>query len=234
MKENSFRKGMIDGLPICFGYFSVAFAFGIFAMKCGLKGWQAVAISAANLTSAGQLAAVPIIASGESLLELASTQLIINMRYFLMSIVVSQKLKPGTTLLQKLLTACGITDEIFAVSISQKERLKPSYMHGLTLTPYLGWTLGTLAGVLAGDILPAVISESLGVAIYGMLIAIFVPAARDDRNMLVCIMIAVSMSLAFHYLPLLKQVQGGFVIIICAITASVIMAIAAPIREEQP
>ena len=233
MKENSFRKGMIDGLPIGFGYFSVAFAFGIFALKCGLKGWQAVLISATNLTSAGQLAAVPIIAGGGTLLELASTQLIINMRYFLMSIVLSQKLQPKTSILQKLVIAWANTDEIFAVSTSKEGCLHPKYMYGVILTPYIGWTMGTLAGVLAGDILPEVISESLGVAIYGMLIAVFVPEARNDKNMLMGIIIAVSMSLAFNYVSPLKKVPGGFAIIICAVTAAVIMSIIAPVREDE-
>ncbi|MBR0138325.1 MAG: AzlC family ABC transporter permease, partial [Erysipelotrichaceae bacterium] len=227
MKENSFRNGMIDGLPIGFGYFSVAFAFGIFALKCGLKGWQAVLISATNLTSAGQLAAVPIIAGGESLLELASTQLIINMRYFLMSIVLSQKLQPHTKLGQKLLIAWANTDEIFAVCTSKQGKLQSKYIYGVILTPYIGWTLGTLAGVLAGDILPDIISESLGVAIYGMLIAVFVSAARDDKNMFTCISIAVAMSIAFRFVSLLSKIPGGFAIIICAVTAAVIMSIIA-------
>ena len=233
MNDNSFRKGMSDGLPICFGYFSVAFAFGIFALKCGLKGWQAVLISACNLTSAGQLAAVPIIAAGGTLMELISTQLIINMRYFLMSIVISQKLDPATKLWQKLLIACGNTDEIFAVSTSRKGKLMPRYMYGLTLTPYLGWTLGTLAGVLAGDVLPNVISDDLGVAIYGMLIAIFVPAAEADRNMLICILIAIALSLAFRYVSFLRRIPQGFALIICAVSASVIMSLMAPIREDE-
>ena len=233
MKENTFRKGFTDGLPICFGYFSVAFAFGIFALKCGLKGWQAVAISATNLTSAGQLAAVPIIAGGGSLLEVASTQLVINMRYFLMSIVLSQRLKSDIRLPHKLLLAWADTDEIFAVATGQAHKLDQHYLYGLILSPYLGWTMGTLAGVLAGDILPAVLSDSLGVAIYGMLIAIFVPAAKKDRNMLICIVLAVIFSVCFRYLPYLNQVPGGFTIIICAVTAAVIMSVIAPVEVDR-
>lgn len=234
MQENTFRRGFIDGLPICFGYFSVAFAFGIFALKCGLKGWEAVAISATNLTSAGQLAATPIIASGGTLLEVASTQLVINMRYFLMSIVLSQRLKKETTLWQKLLLAWADTDEIFAVSIGKDYKLDRRYLYGLILSPYLGWTMGTLAGVLAGDVLPPVLSDSLGVAIYGMLIAIFVPAAKKDRNMCICIVIAVILSIMFRYLPVLNKVPGGFAIIICAVTAALIMSIVAPVEVKEP
>ena len=232
MEENTFKKGLIDGLPIGIGYFSVAFAFGIFALRCGLKGWQAVAISATNLTSAGQIAAVPIIAVQGSLVELASTQLVINMRYFLMSVVLSQKLKPETTVLDKLIIAWCNTDEIFAVCTGKDYRLDKRYCFGILIPPYLGWTLGTLAGVLAGDVLPAIITDSLSIAIYGMLIAVFVPAGENDRNMLMCIAISVAISLCFFYLPYLRELPGGFTIIICAVAASVFMAVKAPVGGD--
>ena len=86
---NSFTRGIRDGIPVCLGYISVSFAFGIFATGCGLKIWQTLLVSMFNATSAGQLAAVPIMASLGSLVELALTQLIINSRYSLMSISLS-------------------------------------------------------------------------------------------------------------------------------------------------
>jgi predicted branched-subunit amino acid permease len=93
MKEqNSFLKGIKDGIPICLGYLSVSFAFGIFSIQNGLSILEAVLISMTCVTSAGQLAGVPIIATGGSLIELAVTQLIINLRYSLMSVSLSQKL----------------------------------------------------------------------------------------------------------------------------------------------
>ncbi len=233
MNENTFRKGLLDGLPIGIGYFSVAFAFGIFALRCGLKGWQAIAISATNLTSAGQIAAVPIIAAQGSLIELAANQLVINMRYFLMSVVLSQKLKPETTLLEKLLIAWCNTDEIFAVCTGKDYRLDRKYCYGILVAPYAGWTLGTAAGVLAGDVLPVIITDALSVAIYGMLIAIFVPAGRDDGNLLMSIIIAVALSLCFYYLPGLKELPRGFTIIICGAVGSLIMALKAPIGGEE-
>ena len=61
--KTGFKKGIYDGLPICFGYFSVSFAFGVFAVAQGLSVLEAALISLTNLTSAGQLAGVPIICS---------------------------------------------------------------------------------------------------------------------------------------------------------------------------
>ena len=91
-ENNSFPRGLRDGLPIAIGYFAVAFAFGIFATSLGLSWLEATLISAFNVTSAGQLAAAPIIASGGGFLELGLTQLVINLRYSLMSVTLSQKM----------------------------------------------------------------------------------------------------------------------------------------------
>ncbi len=232
MKEiNSFKKGIIDGFPICLGYLSVAFAFGIFAVANGLTAGESVLISMTNVTSAGQLAAVPILTGGGTLLELAVTQLVINLRYALMSVSLSQKLGKSVGMVDRFLIAFVNTDEVFAVSSGQKGRVGRRYLYGLILTPYVGWSLGTLLGAVAGNIFPAVVISALGVAIYGMFVAIVVPPMKRSRPLVLCVLVAVALSCAFRYIPLLQAVPQGFVIIICAVVASVLMAIIAPIKE---
>lgn len=230
---NSFKKGLKDGLPIAIGYFSVSFAFGIFAIENGLTVFQAVIISLLNLTSAGQLAAVPIITGGGTLFELALSQLVINSRYSLMSVSLSQKLSKRVKLPQKLLIAYGNTDEIFAVSVSNKGEVGTKYMLGIILLPVIGWTSGTLAGGVIGNILPPMVTAALGVAIYGMFIAIVVPVAKKEKMTALCVLLAIAISCAFRYIPLLKVVPSGFTVIICAVVASVIFAIIAPIKTEE-
>lgn len=229
---NSFRTGLKEGIPVCMGYFSVAFAFGIFTVESGLTVWQAVLISLLNLTSAGQLAGVPIIASGGTLLELALSQLIINSRYSLMSVALGQKLSRKVSLPEKLFIAYGNTDEIFAVSVSNEGELGTRYMAGLILLPMLGWTGGTLVGAVAGNILPAIVSSALGIAIYGMFIAIVVPVAKKEKATALCVVTTIALSLAFKFLPFLSVIPSGFTMIICAVVASVIFAIVAPIKED--
>ena len=230
---NSLKKGLKDGLPIGIGYLSVSFAFGIFAVENGLTVFQAVIISLLNLTSAGQLAAVPIIAGGGTLMELALSQLVINSRYSLMSISLSQKFSKKVKLPQKLLIAYGNTDEIFAVSVSNKGEVGTKYMLGIMLLPVLGWTSGTLLGGVVGNILPPMVTAALGVAIYGMFIAIVVPVAKKEKMTALCVLLAIAISCAFRYIPLLKAVPSGFTVIICAVVASVIFAIIAPIKTEE-
>lgn len=231
-QNDNFYRGLKDGIPICLGYLSVSFAFGIFAVNSGLTVLQAVLISMTNLTSAGQLAGVPIISASGSLAELASTQLIINMRYALMSVSLSQKLGKNVRLKDKLIIAFCNTDEIFAVASGNHEKVGKHYMFGLALTPYLGWSVGTLIGASAGNILPETVASSLGVAIYGMFIAIVVPASKKSMPTALCVLTAISLSCAFHYIPALEFISEGFVIIICAVCASVLFAFISPIKNE--
>ena len=229
----TFMKGLKDGIPICLGYISVSFAFGIFAVENGLTPLQALLISMMCVTSAGQLAAVPIIAGAGGLVELAVSQLVINMRYALMSISLSQKLDHRVTVADRFAIAFVNTDEVFALASSQKGAVSKWYMYGLILSPWAGWALGTITGALAGNILPAVVTESLGVAIYGMFIAIVVPEIRKSKATAICVGIAVAMSCLFRFLPALQEIPGGFVIIICACAASALMAALAPVETEE-
>lgn len=230
--QNKFINGVTDGLPICFGYFSVAFAFGIFSVSSGIDVLSTLMISMTNVTSAGQLAGVPIIVAGGTLLELALSQFVINLRYALMSVSLSQKLGPSVRFIDKFIIAFVNTDEVFAVSSSKKGAVHRNYMFGLILTPYLGWALGTLCGAVAGDVMPPIVTSALGIAIYAMFVAIVVPPSRRNKPTAVCALLAIALSCAFEFLPVINKLPGGFSIIICALVASTALAIIAP-REVQ-
>lgn len=234
MKENnSFLKGLTDGLPICFGYLSVAFAFGIFSTSNGLSALQAILISMTNCTSAGQLAAVPIITAGGTLIELAVAQLVINLRYALMSVSLSQKLGKSVRMIDRFIIAFVNTDEVFGVASAKHGTVGRNYLYGLIITPYLGWSIGTAIGALAGDILPQPATSALGIAIYGMFIAIVIPKAKSDKPVAICALIAIALGCAFKYVYFLSNIPQGFVVIICATIASAILAISAPICKSE-
>ena len=232
-ENNNFKTGLIDGLPIGIGYLSVSFAFGIFATGSGLSILEALLISMFNATSAGQLAAVPIIASFGSLIELALTQLVINLRYSLMSVSLSQRLGESVRLSDRFLIAFMNTDEVFAVSSSRGTMLGRKYFFGIIIPPYIGWSLGTLLGAVAGNVLPSVVTSSLGIAIYAMFIAIVMPTARTDMRVLLVAILSIILSCLFAYVSPLSSVPSGFVIIICAVLVSAIFALFAPVKEEE-
>ena len=229
-----FKKGIRHGIPIALGYLSVSFAFGLQAAAMGLTVLQAVLISATNLTSAGQVAALPLITGGASLMEMALTQLTINLRYGLMGLSLGRKLDGSMGTVQRLIFSFADTDEIFAVASSQPGKVGKHYLYGLMLTPFLGWTLGTLLGAAAGTLLPAFVRSALGIAIYGMFLAIILPPAREKKPVRFVVLLAVALSLCFRYIPGLNRVSGGFVIIICAVLAAAAGAALFPAKEGEP
>ena len=229
-----FSKGIKDGIPIALGYLSVSFTFGLAAVGCGLKVWQAVLISITNLTSAGQFAGLDIMAAGGGMLEMAFAQLVINIRYSLMSISLSQKADSSMTRFWRLILGYGITDEIFAVAVGQNETVGRKYLSGLIITPVLGWTLGTFLGAFLGNILPEIVINALGVAIYAMFLAIILPPARENLKVMVVVIAAVVLSCVMFYVPWLKEhISLGTSIIIAAVISATLGAVFFPIRDEQ-
>ena len=233
MKRNEFFNGIKDGMPICLGYFSVSMAFGIATVKGGIPIWAAILTSLTNVTSAGQFTGVNIMLAMGNFIELAITTLIINMRYFLMSLSVSQQVDSSMKLWQRFLVSFGITDEIFAVSMRHPRPLTAVYMAGLIITPVLGWTLGTAAGAIATTVMPEALSTAMGIALYGMFIAIVIPPAKEDKNILVAVLMAIAGSLLFSYAPLLKSISGGWTIIIITVLVSALCATISPVKTEE-
>ena len=226
-----FRSGINSGIPIALGYLSVSFGFGVAAVNRGLSPLAAVLISLTNLTSAGQVAGLEIIVTAGSLIEMVMAQLIINARYFMMSLSLSQKIEKSFPLHSRLLVSFVITDEVFGVGASRRGLLTPSFMYGLILLPALGWTFGTLLGAIAGNILPEAVKLALGIAIYGMFVAIVVPPAKGDKGILLASLTAIAVSCAIAYLPFLKFITAGFSIIICAVVGSAVAAFLFPVKE---
>ena len=231
-KKNYFLQGMRDGMPVCLGYFAVSFAFGIQAVGIGLSVFESAVLSAANVTSAGQFAALGIIAAGASYIELAFTQLIINLRYFLMSCALSQRIFPKMSLWHRLGIAYGVTDEIFALSAAQPVPLSPYYNYGMIAVAIPGWILSTLFGAVAGNILPVILTNALGVALYGMFVAIVVPPAKKNRVIAGAALLAMALSALFTYAPLLKEISSGFRIILITVAVSALAALFFPVEDS--
>ncbi len=230
---NSYLKGLRDGVPIGLGYISVSFTFGIMAVNSGLPVWFTVLMSMTNLTSAGQFAGVSLIAAGATYLEMVLTQLVINMRYALMSLSLSQKADKSFNMIHRLLVSFGITDEVFAVASGQEGDIGTRYMYGLITAPYFGWATGTFLGAAASTILPESVSSALNIAIYGMFLAIIIPPAKRSRPVLVVVLLSMAISCILRFTPILNQLSGGFIIIICALAASAAGAVFFPVKDVQ-
>lgn len=227
----SWKKGVYDGIPICLGYLAVSFSFGIVAKTSGLTIFQATFMSGTNFTSAGQFAALGLIASAATYLEMAVTQFIINLRYSLMSCALSQKLDSKTPLWHRFFMSFGVTDEIFAVSVAVEGKLNPFYTYGLMTVALSGWTLGTLAGVALGSVLSPRLLSAFSIALYGMFIAIILPPARQSKLLMGLIILSMLASSLFTVLPMLSEISSGFRIIILTVLISGVAAFLFPLKE---
>lgn len=233
MNWTEYRTGVSRGLPVGLGYFSVSFGFGAMAVAQGVNAAKATLISATNLTSAGQFAGLTLIVAAATLWEMVLTMLVINSRYSLMSLALSQRMGERIGVLPRLLIAFFNTDEIFALAMAREVPLTVPFLLGLGTLPIIGWTSGTLCGALAGSVLPADIRAALGVMLYGMFIAIVVPPARKERNIFIAVVLALVFSCLFAWVPVLKTVSAGISIVICTVAAAAICAWLFPVAEEE-
>ncbi|MBO4696541.1 MAG: AzlC family ABC transporter permease [Lachnospiraceae bacterium] len=234
-RGKEYMEGFRNGIPIALGYYFVSFTFGIVGSKNGLLWWETVLISMTNLTSAGQFAGVLIIAAQGSYLEMAVSQFVINLRYSLMGISLSQNTDENFGTGSRAVLGFGITDEIFGVAANRKKPVSRIFFLGLMTLPYFGWTLGTLMGAVLGDIMNESLSDAMGLAIYGMFIAIIVPKVKQERHTLLIVLLAVAISCLLYYVPWFSSLSGGYAAVICAVAASLAGAFFFPVKspEEQ-
>ena len=232
-KKQQFLYGVKRGFPIGLGYLPVSFTFGLMAVNGGLPLWLTLFISLSNLTSAGQFAGTNLILANASYLEVTLTTFVINIRYMLMSLSLSQKLEESITLPQRLIFGFGITDETFSVAFSEHKKLTNEYMLGLISMPIIGWSLGTLLGGLTCSALPQTLGSSMGIALYGMFIAIIVPPAIQSKPICIIIFIAVIVTVVLKYIPIFTFISDGFRTIIATIIGASFGAYFYPITEDE-
>lgn len=230
--KKEFAQGLTDGIPIALGYLSVSFSLGIMVLTQGLTVFQGALMSAVNVTSAGEFAGLKVIAASGTILEMIMTQFIINLRYALMSLSLSQKLSDDMKWWQRLIIAFANTDEIFAVAMAHQKSLTFTYMLGLQILPVIGWVLGTVLGGVAASLMPPALSVAMGVALYGMFIAIVVPVAKKSRPVMIVAVIAIVISCCLYYIPALDVISDGIGIIIATVLAAGIGAVLFPVSQS--
>jgi predicted branched-subunit amino acid permease len=230
--RNDFTYGLKRGFPIALGYLPVAFTFGLMAVSGGLPVWMAIFISMSNLTSAGQFAGTNLILQRAGLLEITLTTFIINIRYMLMSLSLTQRLSKDMTLPRRFLIAFGVTDETFTVASMEQGRLSFLFLLGLITGPFLGWSAGTALGALICSTLPESLGNAMGIALYGMFIAVILPPAKKSGKITLIILIAVFTVCILRYIPLFSRISSGFRVIISTFVGAGLGAILFPIETE--
>ena len=227
-----FLCGCKKGIPIALGYFPVSFSFGVLVVSSGLPLGLATLISMTNLTSSGQFAGVSLMLTNASYIEMALTLLMINARYFLMSLSLSQKIDQKMSTLQRMIISFGITDETFSLASLQHGNLTFRFMSGFILLPIIGWTCGAFAGEVLMNFLPVALQNAMGIALYGMFLAIIVPPATKSRKILEVVFISAVMSVIFLYGQMFDHLSSGFKLIIATLSGAIYGAWRYPLEED--
>lgn len=225
-------RGFRDGIPIALGYLAVGFTIGIAAKNVSINAVQGLFMSAGMVASAGEYAAVMLIGSAAGVLEMITTSLIINLRYFLMSCSLTQKLDPEEPFWKRFLLAQCVTDELFGISSAVPGRLQPVYTWCAGIVSIFGWSLGTVLGIVVGNILPDRASNAMNVALYGMFLAIVIPPAKKKLFMAGIVILSMLASWLTTVTPYVKNISEGFRVIILTVVISAAAAVIRPVDEE--
>ena len=229
--QAGFRRGVVDALPIFFGYLAVSFAFGISCSQNGHPFWSPLLMSMTHVSGTGQFAVVNLLEKGSAFCAVVLAVVVFNLRYVLMALAVAQRLPASVGVARRLLIAMGDTDEIVGVAVKRRPPLAFSYYMGLTACAWTGWVLGTGLGAWekTSGLMSADLRHALGLALYAMFLAIVVPEARRSRPVLLCVGLAVVASVGLRLLP--TGLDVGWTTLIAGVSSAVVAAALFPHRE---
>ena len=230
--RNEIVLGLRVGIPIAMGYFAVAFSMGIIAAKAGLTAPEGFVNSFFTRASAGEYGVYTLVAVNAAYVEVIAMSLVVNLRYMLMSAALSQKIAPGTSWAHRLLMACCITDEVFGVSIAHTGYTPPSFTYSAALVSTLFWASGCAVGIVAGGLLPPSTVTALSMSLYGMFLAIIIPPARKDRNVLCALVASFVLSGLCAAAPVIGQWSSGMRTVVLTVVISAMAAWLKPINIE--
>ncbi len=231
--KKPFFNGLKDGIPIGLGYFAVSFSIGITAKSIGMNAFQGFLLSLLNNASAGEVAGISAISDGVTYFTAAIIILVTNARYILMSCAVSQKFSPDTPLIHRLLIGFDLTDELFGIAVAYPGYIKPSYMYGAFTVTLPMWALGTVCGIVVGNILPEVVTTALSVAIYGMFLAVVIPPCRKNKAVTVVVLSSFVISGLSKVIPVISDMTESVRVIVLTLIISVAAALLFPVKDEQ-
>ena len=231
--NREFKHGFKLALPIGIGYFAVAFSLGIAARSAGLNAFQGFLASLLENASAGEYAGFSLIAAQATYVEVMIMTLIANARYLLMAFAMSTRLDPDVSMRHRLVMAFDVTDELFAISIARPGNISPYFYYGAMCASMPLWASGTAVGIFAGSILPEAVVSALGVALFGMFIAVIIPPARKDKAVLGAVMISFACSYAAVNLPVVSNLSQGNRTILLTVVISAVFAMLFPRKTEE-
>ena len=219
LNSKDFLKGMKSAVGIAIGYITVGVTYGILAKTGGLSFIETVSMSALVYAGSSQFVALNLMAMGVNPGQMVFAIFMVNIRHFLMSTSLSEKLGDHRRFLQALYSF-GITDETFAVSSVKQEEVTPSFMFGLTFLAYLSWVASSGIGFILGRGIPSLLRQGMSIALYALLIGLLVPSIRKDKSVFLIAALAGGLNSAFRL-----ALSSGWSIVASSLIAAVAGAI---------
>jgi 4-azaleucine resistance transporter AzlC len=226
---SEFKKGLQAGLSIGIGYFPIALTFGLLAKTSGLTAYETVLMSIIVFAGASQYIALSLIAYGTGMFEIVLTTFIVNIRHFLMSTSLNEKLEEDH-LVYKLFYSFGITDETFSVASMKEGTVTTGYMFGVISISYASWVVFSGVGHLIGASLPQTLQESMGVALYAMFIGLLVPSMKKSRKVVFLALLAAVFNSIFTLGHLMAQ---GWAIVASTLLSAVLIEVIETVKKRQ-
>jgi 4-azaleucine resistance transporter AzlC len=216
-KTSSFRNGLQAGFSIAIGYIPIAITFGLLAKSAGLTVSETVMMSLLVFAGAAQYMSLNMVVLGSGVFEIVMTTFILNIRHFLMSASLNEKVEEKS-LWKKSLFSFGITDETFSVTATKEGSIRTGYMFGVILIAYSSWVVSSGVGHVIGSSLPASLQESMAVALYAMFVGLLMPSLKKHRKVVVLAGTAAILNSVFS---LVVGVAAGWSIVLATITSAV-------------
>ncbi|MGG3926752.1 AzlC family ABC transporter permease [Metabacillus fastidiosus] len=218
-KQSNFVQGLQAGISIAIGYMPAALTFGLLAKSTGLTLYETVLTSLIVFAGAAQYIFLSLLAVGTGAIEIIFTTFIVNIRHFLMSASLSEKIE-NDHLWKKALYSFGLTDETFSVASLKSGKVTTGYMFGLILISYSSWVINSGLGHVIGASLPKIIQESMSIALYAMFIGLLIPTLKKQRKVL---FLAVTAAVFNSICVATGYVSTGWGIVISTIAAATLI-----------
>ncbi|OMP67118.1 AzlC family ABC transporter permease [Domibacillus epiphyticus] len=226
--RGEFKEGLYAGIGIAIGYFPAALTYGLLAKSAELSFVETMSLSIFVFAGAAQYIALNLIALGTGIFEIVLTTFILNIRHFLMSAALNEKAE-NESIWKKSAYAFGVTDETFSVAAMREGSINSFYMAGLVIISYSSWVISSGLGYIAGNALPQVVQESMGIALYAMFIGLLVPSLKQSMKAVLLAGTAALLNCVFIYSGTLST---GWAIIISTLLAAVAIEAADQMRRK--
>ncbi len=228
-KVSFFRQGLQAGISIAVGYFPVALTFGLLARTTGLSLFETVMMSLLVFAGASQYISLSLLTLGTGAFEIILTTLIVNIRHFLMSTSLSEKIEDDHPW-KKIVYSFGITDETFTVISVQNGIVKTSYVFGVILISYASWVINSGVGYIIGQILPPFLQASMAIALYAMFVGLLMPSMKKSIKVLYLALIAGALNSALLFTT---SISEGWAIVIATLSSALLVELITQIKGRE-